>query len=129
MFALVFVVLGGWSMPTLAPVPREAAPDPLARGYMGITVGTGTLTISEVMPNLPAAKAGLKSGDLIVRVGTLEPANFDQVIGHITSFRPGAVVEIEVQRGMERKTLKVKLAARPADLDLPRTYPVPIIED
>ena len=129
MLAIVFVVLSGWSMPALAPVPREAVPDPLARGYMGITVGTGTLTVSEVMANLPAAKAGLKAGDQIVRVGTLEPANFDQVIGHITSFRPGAVVEIEIQRGTDRKTFKVKLASRPADIDLPRTYPVPIIED
>src|SRR5262245_31078871 len=123
MLAIVALLLG-LSLDTRAPVPPEARPDPLARGYMGITVGTGSLTISEVSPKTPADRAGLKSGDAIVRVGTLEPANFDQVIAHVTSFRPGAVVEIEVQRGTERKTFKVKLASRPLEIDQPRPYPI-----
>ena len=129
MFAIVVTLFGGLSMPALAPVPREAPPDPLGRGYMGIYVSNGTLTLSETVPNGPAAKAGMKAGDVIVRVGTLEPSNFDQVIAHVTSFRPGAVVEIEVQRGTERKMFKLKLAARPPDLDTPRDLPVPIIDD
>ena len=129
MLALIVFLLGGLTFQTRAPVPPEARPDPMARGYMGITVGTGSLTIERVEPKLPADKAGLRSGDAIIRVGTLEPTNFEQVISHITSFRPGAVVEIEVQRGTERKTFKVKLASRPPELDQPRQYPVPIIED
>jgi S1-C subfamily serine protease len=124
MLTTLAFLLGGLSFQTRAPVPRDAPPDPLARGYMGITVGTGTLTVSEVMPKMPADLAGLKAGDAIVRIGTLEPTNFDQVIAHITSFRPGAVVEIEVQRGTERKTFKVKLASRPQELDTPRRYPI-----
>jgi S1-C subfamily serine protease len=123
MSAITAILLGSLTVPTLAPIPREALPDPMARGYMGITVGTGSLTIERVEPKLPADKAGLRSGDVLVRVGTLQPRDFDQVISHITSFRPGAVVEIEVQRGTERKTFKVKLAPRPSDLDLPSRYP------
>ena len=123
MTAITAILLGALSVQTRAPVPPEAKPDPLARGYMGITVGTGSMTIERVEPNLPADKAGLKSGDAILRVGTLEPTNFDQVIAHITSFRPGAVVEIEVQRGTERRTFKVKLASRPQELDRPIRYP------
>lgn len=115
---------------TLAPVPAEPPPDPMARGYMGITVQTGALTIERVEPGLPASKAGLRSGDVLLRVGTLEPREFDQVVSHICSFRPGAVVEIEVQRGNEKKTFKVKLASRPAELDitgrLPNRRPLPI---
>lgn len=124
MTILTAILLGTLSMPARAPVPPEARPDPLARGYMGITVGTGSLIIERVEPNLPAAKAGLLSGDAIVRVGTLEPSNFDQVIAQITSYRPGAVVEIEVQRGTDRKTFKVKLATRPQELDSPRQSPI-----
>jgi S1-C subfamily serine protease len=123
MLAIVAFLLG-LTFHARAPVPREAPPDPLARGYMGITVGSGSLTINEVSPKTPADKAGLRSGDAIVRVGTLEPTNFDQVVAHITSFRPGAMVEIEVQRGTERKTFKVKLASRPPELDQPRQYPI-----
>src|SRR3954471_19512551 len=105
MLAITAILLGGLTFPARAPVPPEAKPDPLARGYMGITVGTGSLTIDRVEPNLPAHKAGLKAGDAILRVGTLEPQTFEQVIAQITSYRPGAVVEIEVQRGGERKTV------------------------
>jgi S1-C subfamily serine protease len=118
------ILLGGLTFPARAPVPPEAKPDPLARGYMGITVGTGSLTISEVGPKTPADRAGLKAGDAILRVGTLEPQNFEQVIAQVTSYRPGAVVEIEVQRGGDRKTVKVKLACRPQELDEHRHYPV-----
>ncbi len=102
---------------TLAPIPAEPPPDPMARGYVGITVTTGGLSIERVEPGMPGDKSGLRSGDVIARVGTLEPQTFDQVVSHICSFRPGAIVEVEVQRGTERKTFKVKLASRPASLD------------
>lgn len=124
MTALTAILLGGLTFPALAPVPPEPLPDPLGRGYMGITVATGSLTVERVEPGLPAYKAGLRSGDALVRVGTLEPQTFDQVIAHITSFRPGAVVEIEVMRGSTRKLFKVKLAARPEELDRRNSYPV-----
>jgi S1-C subfamily serine protease len=127
--AITATLLGSLTF-ALAPVPPEIKPDPLARGYMGITVSTGALTIDRVEPGLPAAKSGLRAGDLIVRVGTLEPREFEQVVAHICSFRPGAVVEIEVQRGTERKVFKVKLASRPEELDLNRMTPNrPIIID
>jgi serine protease Do len=124
MSAMTAIMLGGLTL--AAPVPREAPPDPMARGYMGISVGTGSLTVERVEPKTPAAKAGLRSGDVLVRIGTLQPQNFDQVIAHVTSFRPGAVVEIEVQRGNERKTFKLKLACRPQDIDIPQHFPLEI---
>ncbi|MBM3979440.1 MAG: PDZ domain-containing protein [Planctomycetes bacterium] len=124
MSALAAVLLASLSFTARAPVPPELKPDPLGRGYMGITVGTGSLTIERVEPRLPADRAGLRSGDAILRVGTLQPQTFEQVISHITSFRPGAVVEIEVMRGSERRTFKVKLATRPIELDRQNQYPV-----
>src|SRR5262245_15911703 len=114
----------------LAPVPPEAKPDPTARGYMGVTVSTGALTIESVESGKPASKAGVQAGDVIVRVGTLEPRDFEQVVAHICSFRPGAVVELEVRRGSERKTFKVKLTTRPLELDQNHAVPGnPIIID
>lgn len=107
----------------LAPIPRAAAPDPLDRGYMGVTIATPGLGIERVEPGMPAEKAGLRAGDVIVRVGTFEPQDFNQVVAHITSFRPGAVVEVEVTRGSAKKTFKVKLAARPLELDSPNRNP------
>jgi C-terminal processing protease CtpA/Prc len=106
-----------------APVPPEQSPDPLGRGYMGIRVQSSSLIIESVEHGLPAEKAGLKPQDVIVRVGTLEPQVFKQVVDHICSFRPGALVEIEVQRGSERKVFKIKLGQRPAELDQYNTLP------
>ncbi|MCS6865328.1 MAG: PDZ domain-containing protein [Gemmataceae bacterium] len=118
---LLLVIL---ALPAKAPVPPDPPPDPLARGYLGITLGDGTM-ISSVEAGMPAAKAGLQPGDLIVRIGSFEPQSFDQIVAHICTYRPGAIVEIEVQRGTTRKTVKVKLATRPARLDNPQRPPFP----
>jgi S1-C subfamily serine protease len=117
MSAITALVLGTLTY-TLAPVPPETAPDPMGRGYLGITLGEGVV-IGRVEPGKPAAKAGLRDGDVIVRVGTLHPNNYSEVIAHVCSFRPGAVIELEVRRGSERKVFKVKLGLRPPELDAP----------
>ena len=92
---LVTAVVGNLFL-TLAPLPHEPSPDPMARGYVGMRVATGGLTIESVEPGMPGEKAGLRAGDLIVRVGSLEPQHFDQVVTHICAFRPGAAVEVEL---------------------------------
>src|SRR5438270_9684087 len=97
--------------PVMAPVPRKPQPDPFAKGYLGIWFGgTGpntSLAIDRLEPNQAAAKAGLRPGDVIVRVNHLQPQATQQVIDHVCTFRPGAVIEVEVQRGTERKAFKV----------------------
>ena len=124
MSTITTVLFGSMMFNTLAPVPLEPPPDPMARGYMGITIGSA-LTIERIEPRMPAEKAGLRAGDSIVRVGSLHPQSFDEVVAHICSFRPGAVVEIEVRRGSELKTFKVKLGCRPPELDAPIPEPPP----
>jgi S1-C subfamily serine protease len=117
-------------VPVAAPVPADAPPDPLGLGYLGayfISDGSANpLTIDRADPNTPAQKAGLTKGDLIVRFGSLEPKTFEELRTHIMAYRPGAVVEVEVERNGERRAVKVTLAMRPPDPG--RTpYPVPDI--
>lgn len=106
-----------------APIPHEPPPNPLARGYMGIEVQRDSLMIERIEPGEAADKAGLKPRDVIIRVGTLTPREFSEVIAHVCSFRPGVELEIEVERGNERKLIKVKLGTRPLRLDYPDHVP------
>lgn len=117
MSALTASVLGlALFTPALAPVPAEPKPDPFAPGYLGIYFsGVGpnsTLMIDHLDPRQPAERAGLLPGDVIVRVNDLRPRVVQEVINHVCTFRPGAVVEVEVQRGAERKSFKIKLGVR-----------------
>ena len=75
---------------------------------------------------MPGAKAGLRKDDLIVRVNSLQAQSTDQVIAHVCSFRPGAIIEMEVQRGSERKVFKIKLGTRPPDNEIQTPLPQPI---
>ena len=106
-----------------APIPHEPVPNPMARGYLGIEVQRDSLMIERIEPGEAADKAGLKRHDIILRVGSLEPREFSEVIAHVCSFRPGVMLEIEVQRGNERKLIKVKLGTRPLRLDYPDLVP------
>ena len=105
---------------TLAP-----APDPLARGYLGVMVEQGALRISTVMPNTPAEKAGLRAGDDFVKVGDLKPQNFEEVRQHISAFRPGTELTIVVRRGEETKTVTVRLIALTPDVPGQQRNPIP----
>ena len=125
----------GWLMlsPIAAPVPADPPLDPLGKGYLGayfVSDGSGstTLTIDKADPDTPAQKAGMTKGDVIVRFGTLEPKTFDELRLHIMSYRPGAIVEVEITRNGERKVLKVTLIARDPKIDRPST-PIPDIPD
>jgi S1-C subfamily serine protease len=132
MSALTTCLLG-WAAfaPALAPVPPEPTPDPLAKAAIGIAADRNSLLVTTVYPQMPAGKAGIRTGDRIVRIGTLHPTDFDQVVNHITSYRPGAVVEMEVERHGERVVVKMRLVPRPATFDDPNRgrYPLPGLPD
>jgi serine protease Do len=112
-----------------APVPHDPPPDPLAWGYLGVRVAQGNLVIASVEPNTPAARAGLHAEDRIVKIGSLEPRTFEDVVEHICDFRPGTVLRVEVRRNGEAKRFTVRLGVRPAELPPPRLpgrQPIPL---
>lgn len=127
-------VLGGnWGVPVLTPIPptppeRTTAPDPTGRGYMGVVLNMETTAIEAVEPGKPAARAGLQPQDVIVRVNQFHPQTTQQIIEYVCSCRPGAVLEVEVRRGSERKVFFVTLIARPREVDRGR-LPVPLPDE
>jgi C-terminal processing protease CtpA/Prc len=73
--------------------------------------------ITDVMPETPAAKAGLKAEDVIVAVGDKEIGNPAELREAITSNKPGSEVLLKVMRGKEKMDVKATLAESPVAFD------------
>jgi len=102
-----------------APALKDKEPPDKGPGYLGITFqkDDGGLIVTEVKPDGPASKAGLKANDLITKLDGVAMADAEtgELVKMIGGMRPGTVVAVEVKRGPEALTLKVKLGSRPAD--------------
>ncbi len=68
--------------------------------------------ILSVDPGLPAEKAGIRPGDLILRFDGKRVPDFATLARLVQSHKPGDVVLIELQRGDELMQLKVTLGER-----------------
>ncbi|BAU23459.1 serine protease [Caldimicrobium thiodismutans] len=77
---------------------------------LGIKAKEGVLVV-EVVPDSPAAKAGLKEKDVILRINGKEIKNSAELRSTILLIKPGTTVDLEIIRGSERKTLKVVIEA------------------
>lgn len=113
-----------------APVPADPAPSIRAPAFLGVQSQDGySLVVGAVVPDGPSAKAGLHVGDRLVRVGAYQPGDFGQLRTYVrTYYRPGATIEVEVDRGGQSKTLRVTLTAAPADpTGVPYTPTFPIL--
>jgi S1-C subfamily serine protease len=73
--------------------------------------GYGVL-VTAALPGTPAAKAGLKSGDLIEKVDAVELNNGQTLGGAIQTHAPGDTVQLTVLRGGSPITLPLTLADR-----------------
>lgn len=86
------------------------------QGALGISMptrdGDNEARIEEIVPGKAADKAGLRSGDLILKVNGKEIGNKDQLIETIKSYLPGEKVELLVKRGKEQLTLSAVLGSR-----------------
>jgi len=93
---------------------------------------TGAI-VREVVSNGPAAAAGLKVGDIVVRIGTLPVNNEVDLRNSMFRYSPGTAVPFEVIRDGQHKTFDVKLS-EPADearaqMPSSRTFSVPNMPD
>jgi Zn-dependent M28 family amino/carboxypeptidase len=70
------------------------------------------LLIDGVRDDSPAAKAGLKAGDKIVKIGTREIKNVYDYTYALGEMKAGEEYVVEVMRASEKLTLKIKPEAR-----------------
>ncbi len=86
----------------------SVAAAPAAQGG-GPTSAAGA-TVTNVTPNGPAAKAGIKPGDVITSVGQQRIDDSTGLIAAVRSYAPGDTVPITIMRNGESHTVPVTLA-------------------
>ena len=95
-------------------VPRLERGETIQRPFLGVstTQGTGGALVREVTSGGPAQDAGVRAGDVIVRVGGKRVQEPGDVAAAIQDRRPGESVEVEVRRGGDSRTVAVELGDR-----------------
>jgi len=101
----------------------------VVRGWMGIEVRTldpelaahidaatqKGVAIAGIVRSGPAHQAGLKPGDILVRIDNKPVDNAAQAINLIAGIKPGTEANVVVMRGKQEVELKVNIGERPAD--------------
>lgn len=123
---LGFAVPAELARPVIAQLRASGS---VSRGYLGVGIQPLTADIadglglpkdkgeivSSVEPSGPAAKAGVKQGDVIVRINN-QDVTFDNTLSYVVANTAiGSTVPIEVIRGGKRQTLRAVIAQRPSE--------------
>lgn len=97
---------------TAAPVIPTVMPVPLT-GYLGIRCddSTGSVMVSEVIPNSPAESAGIQKGDVILRIAGQEVSSCSDLAAVVRQ-RPGKDVLLTIRREGQTIILTATLGQR-----------------
>jgi putative serine protease PepD len=110
----------GFAVPsnTVRDVVRDLADDGrVSRPYLGVSTaerssGAGA-AVRQVVPDGPADDAGLRAGDVILRIGSAQVEDPSDVAEAIFPRHAGDRVAVTIERGGERRTLQVELGRQP----------------
>jgi serine protease Do len=90
-------------------VEFNAVPNPAVQRVYGVSSG---VTIANVTPNGPAAKAGLFTGDTITSVNGKTVATGDELVAEISALKSGSVAKLGYVRNGKQSTVDVTVADR-----------------
>ncbi|AQR63346.1 serine protease [Brevundimonas sp. LM2] len=103
----------------------------IERGYLGATIGTLTpderdaygfasdfeaATVIEVTPDAPAAKAGVRAGDIVTAINGRKVTTSTELTRAVGQASPGDNLRLEVIREGRTQTINVRSGTRPADI-------------
>lgn len=101
-------VIRGWLGVSIQDVSETMA------SAMGLKEPSGAL-VGDVMPDSPAEKAGMKSGDVIVGLSGQTIANTAELRNAIAATAPGTKVKLDIIRDDNKQEVSVALGEQPAD--------------
>jgi predicted methyltransferase len=90
-------------------------------GWLGVAVNdaaddTGpAASLATVLPKSPAARAGLRAGDLVLTVGGRRIRAARDLTASVQAHRPGTILTLAVRRGKVDLVVEAILEARPLD--------------
>jgi len=86
----------------------------------GALIGPGTdasgATLPAITPGSPAEKAGLKDGDVVVKIQDQTIDQEHPLDAVLAEYAPGQTIDVHILRGGSSLVIKVTLGTRPADL-------------
>ena len=91
--------------------PNELSPE-LAETF-GVKADAGVI-ITGVLQAGPAAQAGMRPGDVIVKVGETATRNVSQLLTAVAALKPGEAAKFDVRRGNSEVMLDITPGVRPA---------------
>jgi putative serine protease PepD len=98
------------SHPYLGVLGQSVTPS-IATRY-GLPVSQGAY-VTQVAPNSPAQKAGIKAGDIIFAIDGKQVKTMDDVIAQVRAHAVGAKVKVTFYSGSTKKTVTATLADKP----------------
>src|SRR5258706_35268 len=76
--------------------------------------GRNAVVVADVMPNGPAARAGIKAGDMISKIDDQDIRDYDALTRTISKHKPGDKVKLSVKQGDQSKEITVTLGSESA---------------
>lgn len=106
----------GWVGMTIAERAVVTPPVTNAPVAQGLSVPTTQVVVTQVLPDTPAARAGLADGDVVMQVYTNDVRRIADVLNTIFGFRDGDRLPVKVLRNDAAVQLNMVVAPMPAGM-------------
>jgi serine protease Do len=91
------------------------------RDAMGLDADVEGVLINQVLAGTPAAQGGLQNGDIVTTINGASVSGARVLTQRVGAFAPGEQITLGVLRDGRARTVRVRLAERPADAGAPAT--------
>jgi S1-C subfamily serine protease len=117
--ALALVGVSTWTALGRADDDAKKKPTEGQTGFLGVMLdeSADAPTINGFADNSPAEKAGLKSGDVIVKIQDKPVKSLEELMEIMKTTKPGDKLAVTVKRDGKEQTVNVTLGTRPESND------------